>query len=224
MKTKQLTRPLEIKAVDDAGTFEGYGSVFGTVDSYRDVVLPGAFEKSLEEHRERGSMPALLWQHDAREPIGTYTEMHEDKRGLFVKGQLLIGQSVPNADKAHALLRAGAVKGLSIGFNVPKGGEEFDEERNVWEIKEVDLWETSIVTFPANRDAQVTEVRADYIYNMDDTEFEQFLRDAGMSRRQAKALMADGFSGLSRRDAGAEGDVDLSAIHSFTNLMRGTTP
>lgn len=89
--TKQrLDVPLKLKSVSETGEFEGYGSVFGVKDSYGDIVVPGAFTKSLQTWKEKGRMPALLWQHQTAEPIGVYTEMKEDDVGLYVKGRLLI--------------------------------------------------------------------------------------------------------------------------------------
>src|SRR5690554_48363 len=104
LTTKRLDVPLTIKSVSDAGEFEGYGSIFGVVDSYSDVVMPGAFEKSLKALQEKGRQPALLWQHDTREPIGVYTEVREDEVGLYVKGRLLIDAD-PLAKRAHAHMK-----------------------------------------------------------------------------------------------------------------------
>lgn len=87
---RRIDVPLEVKSVNDAGEFEGYGSVFGVKDSHGDIVIPGAFTKSLTNWSQKGRLPAMLWQHNMREPIGVYKEMREDDRGLFVKGRLLI--------------------------------------------------------------------------------------------------------------------------------------
>ncbi|RZI79502.1 MAG: HK97 family phage prohead protease, partial [Rubrivivax sp.] len=80
----------EVKAVNDDGTFEGYGSVFGVVDSYKEIVAQGAFSESLAALKAQSRMPALLWQHRSGEPIGVYTEMLEDHIGLHVKGRLAL--------------------------------------------------------------------------------------------------------------------------------------
>ena len=154
----QITRPLKIKNVGDDGAFQGYGSVFNTLDSYRDIVVKGAFTKTIEKHKSENSMPALLWQHEHTSPIGVWKSMEEDDHGLLLDGQLAL--ETQKGREAHALMKMRAVKGLSIGFAVPKGGEEFDDEKRVNIIKQVDLWETSVVTFPANRDAQVTAVKS----------------------------------------------------------------
>lgn len=149
---------LEIKEVAADGTFSGYGSVFNNVDSDRDVIMPGAFGATL-----RSKKPAkikLLYQHDPKQPIGIWEEMREDQRGLYVKGRLLINQNVPEADKAYSLLKAGAIDAMSIGFMIPAGGWEIDEKKRVRKINEVDLWEVSLVTFPANDRARVSAVKA----------------------------------------------------------------
>ena len=99
MQTKQrLDVPLTIKSVSDSGEFEGYGSVFGVVDSYSDVVVRGAFAASLARWKEKGRLPAMLWQHQMSEPIGIYTEMREDDVGLYVKGRLRVRQGKGHLD------------------------------------------------------------------------------------------------------------------------------
>ncbi len=115
MTKQRLDIPLKLKSVSDSGEFEGYGSVFGVKDSYDDVVVPGAFSKSLQSWREKNALPAMLWQHQMDEPIGVYTEMKEDEVGLYVKGRLLIDDD-PLAKRAHAHMKAGSLTGLSIGY------------------------------------------------------------------------------------------------------------
>lgn len=178
---------LNTKAISDDGQFEGYGSVFGNEDSYGDVVAQGAFAKSLSEHKAAGTMPALLWQHDPSEPIGIYTEMREDKNGLYVKGQLAL--DVLRGRDAHALLKAGALNGLSIGYRVVEYTWNDDDE--IYTLDEIDLWEVSLVTFPANRLARVTGVKAqELISDLGDWKsYEAFLRDEGKFSREAAAAM-----------------------------------
>lgn len=196
MKMKRLTRPLNVKAVNEDGSFEGYGSVFNVMDSYRDIVLPGAFKASLKYHKQEKSSPALLWQHDPDNPIGVWKSMEEDEHGLKMTGQLALGTQ--KGKEAYELLKMGAVKGLSIGFSIGEDGEKFNEDEKVWELSQINLWETSIVTFPANRAAQITDVRADL---ENPREFERQLRDVmGLSQSQAKRLMSGGYSALSRDD------------------------
>jgi len=117
MLIKKSNTPFEIKSISASGEFSGYGSVFGVKDSYSDIVLPGAFEKSLEQHKEKGTFPAMLWQHKTDEPIGFYTKMVEDEHGLYQEGKLLI-EADPLAKRAHAHMKAGSVTGLSIGYTL----------------------------------------------------------------------------------------------------------
>ena len=105
---------LEQRAIGDDGTIEGYGSVFNVVDDWGDIIVPGAFAATLAAHKAAGTMPAMLWQHRDAEPIGVWTDMVEDSRGLRVKGRLVL--EAPRGKEAHALLKAGALNGLSIGF------------------------------------------------------------------------------------------------------------
>lgn len=212
--------------LDEDGSFRGYGSVFDVVDSYRDVVEKGAFQKTLKAHKEKGSMPALLWQHDPTQPIGVYTLMREDDTGLYVEGKLAL--LTKQGREAYELLKMGALNGLSIGFNIPKGGQEWDDEKGVNFIREVDLWETSVVTFPANEAAQIAQVRAQELQRMksSEKEFERTLRDAlGLSKREAAAVVCHGFKGLAGRrddDSGEpKGDVDLEGIKNLTAMFKG---
>lgn len=212
--TKQrLDVPLQIKAVSDSGEFEGYGSVFGVKDSYSDIVTAGAFSKSLSAWTLKGCLPALLWQHKQDEPIGVYTEMREDANGLFVKGRLLIDDD-PLAKRAHAHMKAGSLSGLSIGYSLKD--YEYDKAKDAFMLKEIDLWEVSLVTFPANDEARISNVKSAIAAGElpRPREFERVLRDAGLSRTQAKAFMAEGYSALSPRDADAE--AALNVLKSIT--------
>lgn len=142
---------LEIKDLTEEGSFEGYASVFGNVDAYGDVVEKGAFKKTIKENPN----PPILWQHNPDWPIGVTQEMREDDTGLFVKGKLVM--EVQQAREAHALMKAGATKGLSIGYRLVK--YLIDQTESVRRLKEVFLAEWSPVTFPANVRAQVVGVK-----------------------------------------------------------------
>ena len=199
---KQLDFALKIKSVSETGEFEGYGSVFGVKDSYSDIVVPGAFLNTLASWKERNALPAMLWQHDAKEPIGIYTEMREDETGLFVKGRLLIDAD-PLAKRAHAHMKAGSLSGLSIGYTLKGDGYEYSAEKEAFLLKEIDLWEVSLVTFPSNDSARVAEVKS--IFERGEipapSKIEKALRDVGFSSTQAKAFMAKGYSAIGSRDA-----------------------
>ncbi len=138
-----------IKAPDDAGTFLGYASVFGVVDSYNDIVQPGAFKKAL---KERAYFP-LLWSHSINEPIGIVTG-REDDRGLAVTGKLNL--DVQKAVEIRSLMKQGAVNGLSIGYEPGKHSYDDDHHRILEEIR---LWEISPVVFPAQIGATVQVVK-----------------------------------------------------------------
>ncbi|MEY0008632.1 HK97 family phage prohead protease [Providencia rettgeri] len=212
MMTKQrLDVPLKIKSVTDSGEFEGYGSVFGVKDSYADIVMPGAFLNSLNQWKEKESLPAMLWQHKMSEPIGIYTEMREDSTGLYVKGRLLIDDD-PLSKRAHAHMKAGSLSGLSIGYILKDW--EYDRNKDAFLLKEIDLWEVSLVTFPSNDEARVSDVKSAFARGELPTQksIERVLRDVGLSRIQAKAFMAKGYDALSLRDAEQEAINTLKSI------------
>lgn len=135
--------------IDDEGRFSGYASVFGAPDEGGDIVMPGAFSKSLS--RRRAENIRLLFQHDPKEPVGLWESVREDGFGLWAEGRLVAG--VPRADALRALIGRGAVDGLSIGFRTVKATREpASGHRRLWQI---DLWEISIVTFPMMERARI---------------------------------------------------------------------
>ena len=179
----RLDVPFQIKAVSDDGLFSGYGSVFGVIDSYKEVVAPGAFTKSLQRRT-----PSLLWQHRSSEPIGVYTSIREDQTGLYVEGKLAL--KTARGAEAYELLKMGAISGLSIGFLVKLFEYINNGEEKVRRLTEIDLWEVSLVTFPANESARISGVKSiETIESLADAE--AFLRDAGgLSRREATAFVS----------------------------------
>lgn len=191
---KHLRVAAEIKATAE-GVIEGYGSVFGNVDSYGDIVVAGAFAETIKSGRQ----VAMLWQHDPDEPIGVWTELREDKRGLVVKGQLALGTQ--RGREAFELIKMGALTGLSIGYSTTKSS--FDEQSGLRSLIELDLWEVSPVTFPANESARVTSAKSADIKTIRD--FEGFLREAGFSRAAATAIAAHGFK-ATQGDPAADSD------------------
>jgi HK97 family phage prohead protease len=185
MATKTRDFAFELKSLKDDGTFEGYGSVFGVKDSYDEIVSHGAFAESLAAHKAAGTMPAMLWQHRSGEPVGIYTEMVEDSIGLKVSGQLALKTS--RGAEAYELLKMKAISGLSIGFVTRE--DSYDRVTGIRTLKKVDLWEVSLVTFPANDAARVQGVKSiEEFQNLRDAE--RFLRDSGMSRAEAVAFVA----------------------------------
>lgn len=201
MNRKTLDVPFEIKAVSDDGLFSGYGAVFGNVDLGGDVIHSGAFTKTISEWSGRKRMPPILWNHDRNEPLGVYTAISEDEKGLYVEGRLLVNE-VQRAKEIHALMKAGALDGMSIGYGIKR--REYDEETGVRHLKELSLYEVSIVTFPMNESARVDAVKSALDAGKLPTlpEFEKFLREAGFSKTQATAIASGGLAKLLRSESG----------------------
>jgi HK97 family phage prohead protease len=184
---QKLTVPLEIKSLDNR-EFSGYGSVFGNTDLGGDIVMRGAFKRSLAEKKRDGQLPGLFWMHDPSRVLGKWLDMEEDKHGLMVKGVLA---PTPLGDEIHTLLKMEAVRGLSIGY-VTKD-QDFDDDGNRL-IKEVDLWEVSVVSLPMNPLAQVAHVKSglsamgEYVPTV--REIERIWREAGCSKSVARRMVA----------------------------------
>ena len=199
MNAEHLARACERKfvglvldEVEADGSFAGYASLFGKVDLGKDVVERGAFAASL---RTRGAPGIrMLFQHDPNEPIGVWTEIKEDARGLFVRGRLT--RDVGRAREVLALMRGGALDGLSIGFRAVKARR--DPASGVRRIIEADLWEISVVTFPMLPEARIETVKGRSPRRLPTIrEFEVWLtRDAGLSRSDARTVIAKGFASL----------------------------
>ncbi len=205
------------EAVKDDGTFTGYGSVFGNLDSYREIVAPGAFAESLERIKASGDPLPALWQHRGDEPIGGYDLLEEDERGLKVQGWLMVNE-IPLAKQAHALMQRRVVKGLSIGYYVL--ADSFDEKERVRTLTKLDLQEISIVTFPANPEAQVDAVKAKLARGDMPTlrEFEKSLREQGYSKMLAEKIAAGGYKQL--LGPGDLGGVEVNHIRAAIEALR----
>lgn len=135
--------------VSDDHVVTGYASLFGVGDQGGDTVIPGAYGASLERLEAKGGRVKMLWQHDPAQPIGVWDEVREDERGLWVKGRILT--DVDKGREAAALIAAGAIDGLSIGYRTVKA-EKSAKGRN---LTELELWEVSLVTFPMLPEARV---------------------------------------------------------------------
>ncbi|SFU81746.1 prohead peptidase. Unknown type peptidase. MEROPS family U35 [Paenacidovorax caeni] len=199
----------EVKAVEKDGFFSGYGSVFGVVDSYREIVAPGAFAASLAARSAKGRKLPVLWQHQSDKPLGVYEVAKEDATGLYLEGRLLV-DDVVQAREAHALMKAGAVTGLSIGYYVQ--ADSYDEKERIRTLTKLQLEETSLVTFPANDAARVESVKSRIARGDALTlpEFESFLREAGFSKSQAAAIAGRGYKHLlDRSESGPAQAPDL---------------
>ncbi|RME13821.1 MAG: HK97 family phage prohead protease [Alphaproteobacteria bacterium] len=138
------------ETVDEGLKIEGYASFFGEEDRGGDIVTPGAYARSLAALEAKGSQVKMLWQHDPTQPIGVWDEVREDKRGLFVKGRVLTG--IDRGREAAALITAGAIDGLSIGYRTVKATRDGKGRRL---LNELELWEVSLVTFPMLPSARV---------------------------------------------------------------------
>lgn len=228
MKTKDFT--LDVKSVGDDGLFEGYASTFGGApDSYGDVVLPGAFVASLAKHKREGTMPLMLWNHKADElPIGRWTDMAEDGKGLWSQGQIDMDDEM--GVRVHRAMKRRSVRGLSIGYETIV--TEIDPKKpNVEFLKEIDLWEVSPVNFPANRRAQITDVKSDraesFARRLRDgdpptiKEFEDVLGDLGIPKALRTRIASHGYSAIRSESEGIDAAVsaDLkAALNGFRTL------
>lgn len=196
----------DLKAVDDSGKFEGYASTFGNRDHGGDIVEHGAFAKSLKSRGARGIK--MLADHDPTKRIGVWTDMEEDQNGLYVKGQLLTEKTI--AREAYIDLKAGALTGLSIGGRAAVTTQ--DGRKRARMIKEWDLYEVSLVTFPMNEMAQVTAVKELSDMSADDwRDVEAALRMKGLSNRDAVKAIS-GFKDYFRRDGGSPADAPREAV------------
>lgn len=200
------------QSVANDGKIAGYGAVFGNVDSQKDRIERGAFSKSLS-----GRAPAMLWMHDATQPIGRWTNVSEDERGLMVEGELALKTQA--GAEAYELLKMGALNGLSIGYRVVKSDVAADR---VKVLKEVDLFEVSLVTFPANDLARVTGVKQRIDEIEDLTDAETLLREAGGFSRSMATGFVSSVKKIAQREAAAkQAEAEaIAAIKRAAELLR----
>ena len=198
---------LKLQTVAGDGFFSGYASLFGAADLGRDVIERGAFAASLAERGASGVR--MLFQHDPAEPIGAWSVLREDERGLYVEGRLAAG--VARAREVHDLMKAGALDGLSIGFEAVRARSE--PGTGLRHILQADLWEISVVTFPMLPGARVTDVKRHPAFPTKRELERRLTREAGLTRSEARALMAKGFAGLiGTRDAAGPDEDGLPAV------------
>jgi HK97 family phage prohead protease len=214
---QRIVVPFEIKAVGDR-ELEGYGSTFGNVDLGGDVVVKGAFSRSLKKHKAEGTKPKMLWNHKLSDlPIGVWEEFEEDDHGLYVRGKFADTQM---GNDVRTLAKMRAIDSMSIGYipvdaDYTKGGERL--------LKEVDLWEVSLVNTPMNPAAVIAGVKSMF---PDSRSLEHYLRDAGCSRTAAKTIVSEVINGKSSemleeslRDAGD--DVLYAAEKALNSIVAG---
>ena len=214
---QNLTVPLEIKSLNER-EFSGHGSIFGNEDLGGDIVLPGAFSKSLTKHRESASVPQMFWMHDPSRVPGKWLSMSEDKHGLKVKGVLA---DTPLGNEIHTLLTMDAVRGLSIGYQVTD--DDYDKNGRRL-LKQIDLWEVSVVSLPMNPLAQVQHAksqlsaRGEYVPTA--REFEQTLRDVGCSLIVAKTILSKLYEDVTpERDVEVDDDDAEMALLAWADKL-----
>lgn len=195
---------LDHKSVKD-GVIEGYASLFGEVDTGGDIVQRGAFAASLAAMSNTNRKVKMLWQHDPGHPIGVWDEVREDERGLYVKGRVL--SEVAKGRDVLALIGAGAIDGLSIGYRTLQASRDAKGNRV---LETLEIWEVSVVTFPMLQSARVDATKA---AAMDKREFERKLtQDAGFSRSVARALMGGGVDAVKAMQDAGKGSDELAAL------------
>lgn len=221
---------LEIKfaGAESERSFSGYGAVFNNVDSYGDTIVPGAFAETLSRAKAGGDWPAMLLQHgggflggaEDSTPIGVWTSMREDEKGLFVEGKLA---DTSRGRDIYALLKMTprpAITGLSIGYIAKEWSVRTQPHEPKRSLKKVELIEVSLVTNPANPKARVSGVKTDA---EEIREFERLImRGAGLSRSEARLVIQSGFkSYLAKRDAGDGADHQmLDGLEGLTEQIR----
>ncbi|MEX0854096.1 MAG: HK97 family phage prohead protease [Bauldia sp.] len=231
--------PLEVKFAEGdgvaAGTFTGYGAIFGNQDGYGDVIEKGAFKDTLREWKKLKRLPPMLSQHGGwfmsdqdGIPVGKWTGMGEDENGLAVEGRL-INLDTERGKGIYGAMKEGVLDGLSIGY-FPKEfelGTKPEEPRR--KLKKVELVEVSIVTFPANAEARVTGMKSRQMTDHweefgrrvrdgappETKEFEDLLRDAGVPKAMAVRIASVGYAKAIRSDS--EGEAKLAA-ETIANL------
>lgn len=209
------------------GTFSGYGSIFNNLDLGGDVVAPGAFKTSLKDWRARGKRPKMLLMHGGMFgpaedgiPIGKYTLMEEDDKGLYLEGELF-ALDTQKGKYIYEGLKSGELDGLSIGYEAVdvSYGKKPEEPRRT--LKKIKLYEVSLVTFGMNDKALVESAKSiEQFQSLADAE--AYLRDvAGFSQRQAVAFVS---RIKSLRPSDSEGQRSVEAAHqSVSRLLQTIT-
>lgn len=209
---------MQEQTVQEDGFFSGYLAVFNNIDSHGDVIRKGAFLKTIEEWNSKGKYPAIFWNHDPDEPIGVFTLMREDEKGLYVEGRLLISDIV-RAKSTYALMKVKAIDGMSIGYITIQATH--DPQTMIRELLELELVEGSIVAFPSNPNSLISSVKS----KLQDgelpslPEFEKFLRESGFSKTQATVIASKGLRHLLSESEGENEKAE--SISNALNILRG---
>lgn len=218
---KASTGFLEVKAdgSDPEGTIRGYGSIFGAVDSYGEMTIPGCFKKSLAQWRKSKRPIKMLWNHSSLEPIGGWYEFEEDEKGLALVGRLNL--EVARARETYSLIKAREIDGLSIGYfevKVDPYDYDSDEPRKLYEL---DLREVSPVTFPALKEAQLDPIKAKRMRGelLSIREYELALREKfGWSRAFAEDVATLGYKSVLLREQGPDAVPDQAVAEEIKSL------
>jgi HK97 family phage prohead protease len=238
---KRVAKAMPVTLTDGIGSFEGYGAVFDVEHptsswllgpEWKDVIRPGAFKRTLGEHKKLGTRPNMLLMHEPGDVIGVWQSIEEDKDGLLTRGLVSLNAKMPNGAGVHELMKMGALTGESIGFRATK--VVLHQEQKLREVVEAAVREVSIVDDPGGPTARITDVKS---ATQNPKFIERILRDAGFSRSEAKKLLAEGLSSL--RDVGTDDDDDqrdvdpalsstsvadfVSSIRSFAAAMNPRT-
>lgn len=206
MLTDKYDLPLTVKMLEEnEGLIEGYGAVYDATDRDGDIIAGGAFAHSLKDRK-----PLMLWQHNAREPIGVWDMVRNDKHGLYLKGRLA---SEGRGKEARELVSMGALTGLSVGFITRESSR--DPVTGVRTIHEADLFEVSLVTFPANEEARIRKIKnAEDINSLRDLEYA--LRNAGASKTAARSVCSNF---VARKDLHQALDHDITAFSALDEAL-----
>jgi HK97 family phage prohead protease len=197
------------KAEEDSdqniGRIRGYGSIFGNADSYNEIVSKGAFIKSLNE----GKRIKTLWQHDSSMPIGNWADLKEDNIGLI--GDAIMPLDIASVKEKYQMAKAGLVDGLSIGYMIRKNGYEMQDNGTTL-LKDLDLREISLVTFPANPLALISNVKN---FQFSAFTLETELREKGFTKSQALEAVIRAFNGEPLNE---KKEDELAIIKSINTL------
>lgn len=210
---KDFSAEIKAEDIDDKGAFKGYASTFGgKPDLGGDVVVSGAFKRTLSQGGLAGFGIAMLYQHQMDKPIGTWTVIQEDKKGLRVEGQLITKSFY--GGESYELMKAGAIKGLSIGYRIPEGGSEYDEKKRIRYLKDIDLYEISPVTIPMNTRAQINQIKG-ILDAKTERELERALRDAGLSHKAALYIVS-----LSKKELKTRKDYNQILVNALRDVSK----
>lgn len=187
MKTKHLTlASTAFKAVGDGMKFTCYGNVKGNVDHALDRTLDGAYTDSINKHKANGTMPKMFWMHDPYStPVGKWLDMKEDQKGLYLEGEFA---NTEKGRELYELMKMGALDSFSIGYSVID--EKWNQEKGCNDLIKLDIREISVVSFACNEESRLVDIKS----RMDDgelptkRELQEFLRESGLSKRQAERV------------------------------------